>query len=337
LLVVIVNYRCADLVVDCLRSLAGQIGDVPGARVAVCENGSGDDSAEQLAEAIQREGWGDWVQLVVSERNLGFTGGNNLILREAMTASNPPDYFMLLNPDTIVHTGALAALRQAAQADPSLGIVGPGIVGPAGTTENSCFRAPSPLGELLRSAGTGAVNRIFGRDRGFYLEPPVGATSYDWTSFACAIIRREVLQRVGLLDEGFFMYFDDPDYCTRVRRAGWKIGHCPAATVTHLEGGSSDVPAQGRSRQRRARYYYVSRSRYFAKHFDGRLGLWRANLAWCVGRGVSLVRQAIGHAPPTCKTEWRDIWTNAADPIGKSEPGPQPPARQQPALAANEQ
>ena len=113
LLVVIVCYRAAELTINCLRSLSAEICSLPGAKVAVCENGTGDESAKKLADAIQAEGWSDWVFLKVIHPNRGFAGGNNVILREAMAWPNPPRYFLLLNADTIVRPGALRLLLDA--------------------------------------------------------------------------------------------------------------------------------------------------------------------------------------------------------------------------------
>jgi len=314
LLVVIVCYRAAELTVSCLRSLEGQINDVPGTLVAVCENGSGPDALHRLRSAVIQEGWSDWVLLVPSSVNGGFAAGNNLILRQAMVWPEPPDYFLLLNPDTIVHPGALRALHEAMEANPQIGIAGPRILSAAGQVQNSCFRDPSPASEFLRAAGTGALNRLFGRSD-FELAPPRGATVYDWTSFACAIIRADVLRQVGLLDEGYFLYFEDPDYCRRARSLGWQIGHCPSATITHLEGGSNSVPSDTRARRRRPQYYYASRARYFAK-FLGRAGLWAANLAWFAGRAIALAREAARtKRPHHCSREGSDLWKNWRKPV----------------------
>src|SRR6516225_3057906 len=97
LLVVITNYRVADLTIDCLRSIAAGIGSVADSHVAVCENGTGDDSAIRIQKAIVDNGWSSWCTLTAVSTNLGFTGGNNLILRTALQAHDPPDYVLLLN------------------------------------------------------------------------------------------------------------------------------------------------------------------------------------------------------------------------------------------------
>src|SRR5262249_2290178 len=110
LLVVIVSYRVTDLAIDCLHSLSGEIGRVPGTRVALCENGTGGDAADRFRRAIDENGWNSWVDLTVIYPNRGFTGGNNAVIRPALESADPPEYVLLLNADTIVKEHALDAL-----------------------------------------------------------------------------------------------------------------------------------------------------------------------------------------------------------------------------------
>lgn len=312
-LVVIVCYRAVELTIDCLRSLEPEIRSIPGAKVAVCENGTGPGAANRLAQAIREEGWQDWVWLKAIEPNCGFTGGNNAILRDAMAWPEPPQTFLLLNADTIVRPQAIRLMLDALRARPDIGIVGPRLEHPDGEPQISCFRAPSPMSEFLEAARTGPLTRLLG-DRAVAPNAHQTMQEPDWISFACALIRREVVEQVGYLDDGYYLYFDDPDYCRRARRAGWGILYAPQASVVHLVGQSNPVMALSAARRRRPRYYYASRTRYFAKSY-GIAGLWLANLAWTAGRTVSLLREVLGTKPPhTCASQWRDIWTNALRP-----------------------
>ena len=132
----------------------------------------------------------------------------------------------------------------------------------------------------------------------------------DWTSFCCALIRREVLEEKGILDEGYFLYFDDVDYCRAAREAGWKIAHQPRAEVMHLEGQSNPVVENTTKGERRPKYWYRSRAHYFSK-FYGKAGLLRANLLWSTGRLISLARETFGRKKPhVCELEWLDVWTD---------------------------
>jgi N-acetylglucosaminyl-diphospho-decaprenol L-rhamnosyltransferase len=316
LLIVIVCYRVAELTIACLRSIADQIHDVPGTRVFVCENGTGAESAEQLRQAIIAHGWSDWVSLRAISPNVGFTGGNNAILREAMSWAAPPKYFFLLNADTILQPDALKSLFSAIEHTPNVGVMGTTILGEDGQPQESCFRDHSPLSEFLRGAGTGLLNRFLWRKH-FQLMPADGQLHYDWISFAAAVIRSSVIRDVGYLDEGYFLYYDDADFCRVARKSGWLIGFCPEARIIHLEGQSNEVPQSTRLLKRRPRYYYVSRARYFAKHY-GAVGLWAANLAWSVGSIIAYAKWLVSKRTPACEHEWNDIWTNAFAPIRNS-------------------
>jgi N-acetylglucosaminyl-diphospho-decaprenol L-rhamnosyltransferase len=305
--IIIINYRTADLTLDCLRSLQPEVDG--GIAVVVVDNASGDGSAERLEQAIAEFGWSGWARLLRSPINGGFAAGNNFGIR-----AQAADAYVLLNSDTIVQAGALAGLREAMRARPDAGIIGPGLLDVTGSHDNSVFRAPGPAGEFLRSAHTGILDRAWP-----HLTPVIPKTDQpleaDWLGFACVLVRREVIERVGPLDEGYFMYFEDIDYCRRVREAGWKVLYWPQPKVTHLLGGSSNVTPEAAARRRAPRYYYEARARYFAK-FYGRRGLWLANGFWCLGRCVSLARELLGTASARHRErEALDIWTNALDPL----------------------
>jgi GT2 family glycosyltransferase len=129
----------------------------------------------------------------------------------------------------------------------------------------------------------------------------------DWISYASVLIRREVLVQAGLLDEGFFMYYEDIEHCHRVVRAGFGIRYVPEAHVVHLHGGSSAIPQMTRLRRRLPRYFYESRARYFRLVY-GPTGLIMANLCWTLGRMVSLLRQLFGREAQVPQYKWLDIW-----------------------------
>lgn len=306
--IVIVNYRTPALVVDCLTSLVSEI-QVGRDRAIVVDNASGDDSVERIEAAIAHNQWSEWVQVLASPTNGGFSAGNNLGL-QALDA----DAYLLINSDTLVRPGALNALKQALQARSDAGIFGPRLEWPDGTPQISCFRHRSPWSEVIAAAATGLVTQLL---KSFDVPLPVTDSPIepDWISFACVLVRREVVEDIGLMDEGYFMYREDNDYCRRAQEAGWKILYWPAARVVHLRGGSGPVKAAISNRKRPPQYLYASRARYFAK-FYGKTGLWAANLLWLTGRSLSFVRESVGRkAPHTCEREALDIWTNWWEPM----------------------
>jgi hypothetical protein len=118
------------------------------------------------------------------------------------------------------------------------------------------------------------------------------------------------------------MYFEDIDFCRRVRAAGWKVLYWPEPKIIHLQGASSRVSDEGSLLRRAPRYYYEARARYFAK-FYGRRGLWLANAFWYLGRCVSLPRELVGNAPIVLREhEAIDVWTNAFQPLRKPDARP---------------
>jgi GT2 family glycosyltransferase len=167
-LVVIVNFRVPELLVDCLASIKHEL--PPDGRVVVVENGSGDNSADILAQAIRANGWGAWCDLLISEQNLGFTGGNNLPIGKALEQSSAPRYFWLLNPDTVARPGALRALLEFMEQNPAVGIAGSRLEHPDGTPQRSAFRFKTIRGEFEANARTGPVTRLLRR---FVVAPPV--------------------------------------------------------------------------------------------------------------------------------------------------------------------
>src|SRR5687768_16488864 len=122
LLIVIVNYRTASLTVDCLRSLEPEVRAAPGTRVVVTDNLSGDDSVPRLQAAVRDNGWNAWAEVMPLPRNGGFAYGNNEGIRPALESADPPDYVLLLNPDTVVRPGAIEALLDFMEARPAVGI-----------------------------------------------------------------------------------------------------------------------------------------------------------------------------------------------------------------------
>jgi GT2 family glycosyltransferase len=314
MLILIVSYRATDLTIDALASLESEMPTVAGSRVVICENGTGGGAADELRAHVAEKGWGDWVEIREIHPNRGFAGGNNYVLEQLLTWPEPPQSVLLLNADTLVRPGALKTLYDALDEYPDAGVISPRLEWPDGTPQISCFRDFHPLTELDKAARIGVIERIL---RPFVTAIPLssGVSRPDWTSFACALIRRETLQRVGVLDSGFFLYFDDPDYCRRVREAGFQIVNVPDAHVVHLRGRSNPLKSLAKAGKRKPWYHYASRARYYTKYY-GRGGLLAANLLWMIGHGFAMLRRVItGHAEPAVEHEARDIWTNWSDPM----------------------
>ncbi|WP_159107861.1 glycosyltransferase family 2 protein [Sulfuricella sp. T08] len=311
--IIIVNYRTSELTIDCLRALSTQAADLAGNRLVVVDNASGDDSVEKLTAAIEREGWSSWVDVMPLDRNGGFAFGNNASIRMALASTELLDYVMLLNPDTVTRPGAVKTLVDFMDAHPRVGIAGSQLENADGDVECSAHTFPSPLSELDAGARLGVLSRLLRR----YVvsSPPQSvAHSCDWVSGASMIIRRQVIEDIGLMDENYFLYFEEVDFCHRTQQAGWGCWYVPDSLVMHLEGASTGIRAAAK---RRAKYWYDSRRRFFVKHY-GITGLVAADVLWAIGRFSFLLRRGLHIGARSNKNNdprwfmfdllWGDLW-----------------------------
>ena len=200
------------------------------------------------------------------------------------------------------------------KASPKAGLIAPACVNQQHGKDRNTFHFIHPVSEFIRAASTGFISNLLKK----YVVPfevNESPAEPDWVGFACVLIRREVIDQIGLLDEGYFMYFEDVDYCHRVKHAHWSVLYWPKAEIIHLLGGSSQFTAKQGIQTRAPRYFYEARARYFAKHY-GRAGLISANLMWLTGHSIARMRQMFGNKNPHHrKNEARDIWINALHPF----------------------
>jgi GT2 family glycosyltransferase len=307
--VVIVNYKTPLLTIDCLASLLPELEHI-NAKVVIVDNASNDGSYEKIHQWIKLNDTFGCIDMIRSSDNTGFSGGNNLGINHVEA-----EYYLLLNSDTLVRKGAIRILLESANKDKSVGLVGPRLEWPDSTPQESCFKFHTAVSELIISATTSMVTKLL---QSFVVAqaPQKELEYYDWESFACILIKKEVFKSVGLLDEGYFMYYEDVDFCFRAKEVGWKILNVPDSRVVHLRGGSSPVKSQSRLKKRLPRYYYESRTRYFYKRF-GFFGLMMANIFWNLGNSIAILRSFFSSSFHTKASayQWRDIWINFLDPL----------------------
>ena len=274
LLIVVVNYHGLELTVDCLRSLKPELAQLDDAQVGLCDNGSGEKEVQQLADAIERLNLAQHVTLTSVFPNRGFTGGNNEIIRAALASGNPPEMVLLLNNDTIVPTGAIQELVEFFANNPEIAVCGSRLEYPDGESQRAARRTLTFLSEFESYARVGLISRMLSR---WLVAPPERSEPHEcgWVPGAALLIRREVLEKVGLLDEDLYTYFDDVDFCLRAKRAGWPTWYVPTSRIVHLVGKTTGITATGSRPKRRPSYWFWARRHYFLKNF----GPWHATLA----------------------------------------------------------
>ncbi|MBN1483088.1 MAG: glycosyltransferase family 2 protein [Chloroflexia bacterium] len=221
--IVIVNWNGGQVLLDCLESIYARTHSF-GLEVIVVDNASSDGSPERAAADYTQ------VRLLRSEHNLGFAGGNNLGLEAARGR-----YLLLLNNDTVVLEDALEAMLAEIESRPEVGILGCRLLNPDGSLQRSCGMFPSLLTEFLDQT---MLHRLFPTYK-------IGRWDYnsarpvDWVTGACLLVRRKTYEQIGGLDEGYFMFLEDVDWCQKAWRAGWQVFYTPAAEIVHLKGHSS--------------------------------------------------------------------------------------------------
>lgn len=249
--VIIVNWNTRDLLAQCLASIAANPPS-GGYEIIVVDNASADGSA-----AVVRERFPD-VVLLANDQNVGFATANNLAIEHCHGR-----YLLLLNPDTIVYPGALDAIVDFMERTPAAGAAGSRLLNPDGSLQPSCYPAPTLGRELWR---------LFHFDR---LKPIALYQMDSWpidrprpvdvVMGAALVVRRSVVDEVGAMDDDYFMFSEEVDWCTRIRHAGWQIFWVPVSQIVHYGGQSTRQIAPAMFIQ-----LYRGKVQYFRKHY-GRL------------------------------------------------------------------
>jgi len=270
--IIIVTYNPGAILLDCLRSLPAGVNDLT-YEVIVVDNASTDGLVQQAQAAFPQH------RYILNTDNRGFAGGNNQGLAQATG-----DYLLLLNPDVIVESGSLKALVAFLEDHPRAGIVGPLTLDAAGQialTARPQFTVAVILWQYL-GLDRAFPKRMFGQYR---LASQLGAAPFPvaWVQGSCLLAQRSVYQQIGELDEGFFLFYEEPDWCERAAAAGWETWFLPGAVIHHHESTSVS-----RYPERRIRAYHLSPLHYFAKRGQVDAIRW-LKLGFTVELGVKLL------------------------------------------------
>jgi len=278
--IVIVNWNTREYLRSCLRTVFPSEGGVT-FRVIVVDNGSTDGSVEMVCDEFPQ------VTMISGHGNIGYPAANNLGLCElghigSGPAPDAPRYTLLLNPDTELPPQALADVIDYMDTHPEIGVIGPRLQLPDGSLDLACRRSlPTPEVALWRMVG---LSKLFPKSRVFARYNLTFLDEYQITEVgslvgAFMMLRREAIEPVGLMDERFFMYGEDIDWCKRIAEAGWKVVYYPEVTVLHVKRAAS-------RQNRRSSFEFVRAFLlFYDKHYRAQTpGL--ANLAVLAGIAV---------------------------------------------------
>lgn len=293
--IIIVNWNVNDLLRACLRSLLEDTRSLSGvsSEIIVVDSASSDGSPDMVRAGFPQ------VRLIASDENLGYARGNNIGVAAARGR-----YLFLLNPDTLVKAGALARMVDYMEAHPAVGALGPQLLWPDGSPQSSRRRFPT-LGSLFWEStllGQWLPQNRYSRHYHMVDCPSDQPQPVDWVVGAAWLIRADAWYQVGPIEETFFMYFEETDWCRRCAAAGWQIHYLPTAQVIHYEGKSSEqVVAERTVRFQRSKIHYTRK--YFGQGWATalRFFLWgtfafqwlEEGAKWLIGHRRALRRERI--------------------------------------------
>jgi len=256
-LVVVLNWRSADMTLAAAEAALSAMQGIDAA-LTIVDNDSGDGSFEAMTAQAAARGWP--VRVLQSGQNGGFGAGNNVGIRAGMPDGSAPEYVYILNPDAIPAPDAIRALVDHLETHPATGFAGSFIHGPDGAAHRTAFRFPSLAGEFEAQARFGPISRLL---RHWIVARPLPQATgrVDWLAGASLMMRTAVLDRIGLFDERFFLYFEETELCHRAARAGWPTDYVLESRVSHIGGASTG----SKKWQRIPGYWLDSRRHYFRK------------------------------------------------------------------------
>ncbi len=298
---VTVNYKTADLTLRAVEAVLKDL-DPLGGRAIVVDNDSQDGSYEVLCKAVEERGWGDRVEVFASGRNAGFGAGNNIAFRHALESGDPPEYFYLLNPDALPDPGAVRALVEFMDRTPDAGLAGSRVRHPGGELRLSAFRFPSVFSEVEKGLRLGIATRLLDRWR-VPMDAPTQTCSVDWVSGASVMLRRQMIDEIGMFDENFFLYFEETDLSLRAARAGWKTYYVIESGAEHIGQVSTGMENK---KKRRPRFWFESRAYYLQKNY-GKAMRTVADVAFASAALVPAVRKKLGQPDPDPPRFYRDF------------------------------
>ncbi len=289
---VILNYKTPEMTLKSAEAALREMDGIAGG-ITIVDNDSQDGSYEMLSREVAARGWDadDRVTVIASGHNGGFGAGNNVGIRAGLPGGVKPDYVYILNSDAFPDAGSIRLLMEHLENNPQTGFTGSYIHGDDGEWHCTIFRVPTIWSEIEAGLQFGPVSRAL-KKHIVPMDLPEGPRHVDWTAGASLMMRREVLDEIGLFDETFFLYFEETDLCRRAKLAGWPTVYLPESRVTHIGSVSTGM----KTWKRKPGYWFDSRWHYFTKN-HGVVYAIVATVAFVLCRSLYRLRRIIERKP----------------------------------------
>lgn len=323
-LTVILNWRTPDMTLRSAEAAIRAMEGIDGA-ISIVDNDSDDGSFERLSAEVARRNW-NRVRVLQSGHNGGFGAGNNFGIRAGLPGGMRPDFVYILNSDAFPAPDAVRHLLDHLMAQPEAAFAGSYIYGPDGRPHQTAFRFPSIAGEFEGAICFGPVSRLLHRSI-VPLPVPDRTTRVDWLAGASVLMRMDVLDRIGLFDETFFLYYEETELFHRAARAGYATDYVRGSEVEHIGSASTGMKTWARI----PRFWLDSRLYYFTRVHGPAYAL-AATLARLAGGALGRLRRLIQREapldPPHFLTDMALHYATHAATARRQQPlGTTPPAQ----------
>jgi len=255
--IIVLNYKSKGLLKQCIKGVK-LLNLKLNYEIIVVDNNSQDSSVDMIKEQFTD------IKLIVSEKNIGCAGGNNLGIEVSQGK-----YIMILNPDIAVFEKSIEIMYKFMENNPDVALIGPKLINPDGTTQLSCYKFPSYFVPIYRRLPLGRLPFARKTLKDYLMTEADHNKNQmvDWVLGACMMVRKEAIDKVGLMDERFFMYFEDVDWCRRFWQAGYKVYYIADAEMVHYHQRLSAMnPGLQGLFTKATRIHISSWNKYFAKY-----------------------------------------------------------------------
>ncbi|WP_417585078.1 glycosyltransferase family 2 protein [Nitrincola sp.] len=283
--VIIVNYNAGELLAGNLQRILESVSSQLAVHIFIVDNQSTDASRQVLAAKLQEPQLSGSVTLIEAERNGGFAYGNNQGIKSALASAFNPDYFYLLNPDAYTLPGAIDELIAVSCEFQDKCLLGSTLHDESLIARCAAFRLPGLISEFQRGAHLGVIDRLFPKAV-VAMPPQQQPFKCDWVSGAGFFFSKKVQEKIGLMDEAYFLYYEEVDFMRHAGQCGIPVLSVPNSKIVHIAGVSTQIVGGKSNTKPMPVYWYQSWHRFFYKNHSA-IYAFLCGMAWVLGRMVN--------------------------------------------------